>query len=207
MRRFARSSILADKRGAHIVEFAVIAPVFFTILFAGFDWGHTLYAQSILQGAVNKSARDSTLETGSATARQAALDARVLDQVSALNKDISTTNPNARITFDRKFFRTFTNAAAPSSETFTDTDGNGSCNAGEPYVDQNNNGIFDVTGIAAGQGGTNDAVIYTVTVTYPRLFPMAGLLGWPNDVTLRSSTVLANQPYGTRGAPVTRNCL
>ena len=62
-----------DREGTSIVEFAVISPVMFTLLFGGFDFGHTLYMQSVLQGAINKAARDSALETGTVEEVQAAV--------------------------------------------------------------------------------------------------------------------------------------
>ena len=40
-----------DERGATIVEFAIVAPVFLTLLLGIFDFGHAIYAQSVLQGA------------------------------------------------------------------------------------------------------------------------------------------------------------
>ena len=39
-------------------------------------------------------------------------------------------------------------------------------------------------------------MLYTVTVSYPRAFPVMGLLGFSETVTARSRTVLRNQPYG-----------
>ena len=60
-----------------------------------------------------------------------------------------------------------------------------------------------------GQGGAKDVAIVTVTVTYDRLFPMANLIGLPEQVTVAANTVLANQPYaeqGTYAAAQTRNC-
>ena len=61
-----------DREGTSIVEFAVISPVMFTLLFGGFDFGHTLYMQSVLQGAINKAAREAVV----AAWRQASLSRR-----------------------------------------------------------------------------------------------------------------------------------
>lgn len=189
----------SDQRGTSIVEFAVISPVMFTLLLGGFDFGHSLYMRSVLQGAVNKAARDSSLETGTVAQVQAAVDQKVTDQVLELHN-------GANIAFSRSYFRTFTDAAFPESEVWQDTDGDGDCNNGEIYIDENNNSSFDSDGIADGQGYTRDAVKYTATVTYDRLFPMAGLLGLDDNVQLTASTVIANQPYGQRAAAINRNC-
>ncbi len=49
-----------------------------------------------------------------------------------------------------------------------------------------------------GQGGAQDVVVIKVRVQFPRLFPVAALIGLPNDVTIDSNSILANQPYGTQ---------
>jgi len=56
-------------------------------------------------------------------------------------------------------------------------------------------------------GSARDAVLYSVTVSYPRAFPIMKLLGFSPTVTTRSRTVLRNQPYGpqNRAMPV-GNC-
>ena len=52
-------------------------------------------------------------------------------------------------------------------------------------------------------------VLYTVIVSYPRMFPIARLIpGQTDTFTMRSQTVLRNQPFGLqRGdSPATGNC-
>src|SRR3546814_1678686 len=63
-----------DASGNTIVEFAFVGPVLVLLLMGTLDVGHTLYMQAVLQGVMQKAARDSALESGSATAQQAALD-------------------------------------------------------------------------------------------------------------------------------------
>ena len=57
-----------------------------------------------------------------------------------------------------------------------------------------------------GQGGADDAVLYTVSVKYKRLFPMAKMFGWSSDLTVKASTVLRNQPYGEQATPNYAKC-
>jgi hypothetical protein len=194
--------LLKNSEGTSIVKFAVISPVMFTLLFGGFDFGHTLYMQSVLQGAINKAARDSALETGTVAEVQAAVDQTVIDQVTAVHRTAEFDNDS----FSRSYFRTFTDAAFPESEVWDDTNSNGECDNDENYIDENNNSDFDADGIADGQGYTRDAVKYSATISYDRLFPLAGLLGVSNRVELTASTVIANQPYGQKAAAITRKC-
>ena len=40
--------------------------------------------------------------------------------------------------------------------------------------------------------------MYTIAVTYPRIFPVFKLIGMSNAVTLNGSTTLKNQPWATQ---------
>lgn len=203
VRRFRRLAHLnRDTRGATIVEFAIIAPVMGLILLAGFDIAHTLYARAVLQGVVQKAGRDSALETGANVLTQAALDARVTGQAKALQN-------NSAVMITRRYFRTFSEAAAANAETWTDTNSNGTCDEGEPYEDANHNAVWDPDGGNSGQGGAKDAVLYTVTMTYPRMFPAYRMIGGNPNSVIRAVTILRNQPYDTQqtyAGPTVRNC-
>lgn len=196
-------SLRADERGAALVEFAIVAPVLSLLLVGGFDIAHILYTRSALQGIVQKTARDSGLESSTATATQAAIDAKVTRQIKALAN-------NATITFSRRYYRTFSEAAAAQAEPWTDTNGNGTCNNGEPYTDENNNGVWDADGGDDGQGGAKDKTVYTVQISYPHMFPLWKFIGGSNTVKLSASTVLMNQPYTDQGSytvtTTIRNC-
>lgn len=191
-----------DTRGATIIEFAMIAPVMTLILLGGSDIAHTLYMSSAVQGVVQKTARDATLEGGSTAATQTKLDSRVKLQIKALAN-------NADIKITRRYYRTFSEAAAAKAEIWTDTNKNKICDEGEPYEDANLNNIWDADGGNAGQGGAKDAVVYTVEVSYPRFFPLYSLFGSSNTTTVKGVTVLRNQPFGDQesyGAMKVRNC-
>lgn len=201
-------AILRDRRGGAAIEFSIVAPVLCLLLVAAFDTAHTLYARATLQGIVQKAARDATLESASDTASQAALDDKVKAQVRALAN-------NATFLATRRYYRTFQTAAAAQAESWTDTNGNGKCDGphgatpGEPYIDANNNGAWDKDGGNSGQGGAKDRTVYTVTITYPRMFPLWKFIGVSSTTKLTASTVLINQPYadqGSYGTPTSRNC-
>jgi len=195
-------ALLDDRRGATLVEFAMVAPVMGLVLLGGFDVGHTLYMRATLQGALQKAARDSSLESGAVETQQENLDKKVIAQARALAN-------NADISIKRRYYRTFEEAAAAKAEIWTDVNGDGRCDAGEPYQDANLNGNWDADGGDGGQGGAKDATLYTVTVTYPRFFPLYQFIGGSNTTKVSASTVLRNQPYadqGSYGAAASRNC-
>ena len=203
--RFLRR-LRRDRRGATVVEFAIVAPVMGMVLLGAFDVSHTLYMRGVLQGIVQKVARDSTLEDSAEAGVQTTLDNRVKAQVKALAN-------NATVNITRRYYRTFSQASAAKAETFTDSSSgiykNGTCDHGEPYEDANRNGTWDKDGGNAGQGGAKDAVLYTVEVSYPRFFPIYKFIGGSTTTKITGSTVLKNQPYGDQGtyaAMQVRNC-
>lgn len=174
----------ADRRGAALVEFAIVAPVMMMLLLGLGDLLYQQYAQSILDGVVQKAGRDSTIEASNT----ATVDANVTNMVKTIAK-------NATFVMTRKSYDTFT-AVAP--EPFTDSNGNGVRNVGECYTDMNDNKRWDADPGVTGQGGASDVTLYTVTVTYPHIFPVMGLLGWPSTQTISAKTLLKNQPYAVQ---------
>ncbi|AMO71570.1 TadE/TadG family type IV pilus assembly protein [Sphingorhabdus sp. M41] len=181
-----------DDVGAALVEFALVAPVLILLIMGMLDIGHRIYATAILQGSIQKAARDASLDDGAANA--SAID----DRVKTLMLPVIQEEPISNFDFERRNYSDFSDIAKP--EDFTDTNNDGECNDGEPYDDLNGNDSWDADRGAAGQGNAKDAVLYTVTVTYPRLFPMAEMIGLPQDEVIEASTVLRNQPFGEQSA-------
>jgi Flp pilus assembly protein TadG len=192
------ATIVRSDEGATVVEFGMVAPVLLLAIMGLFDMSHNIYTSAIVQGAIQKVARDSSIE--GADGISATLDSRVAAAVHGIA-------PQAKLTFDRKAYTTFSDVGQP--EDFTDVNGDGTCGGGEPFEDANGNGAWDSDRGTTGQGGARDAVLYTVTVDYPRLFPMARLAGFSDQVTTTSRTVLRNQPYGAQNtdAPTVGKCV
>jgi Flp pilus assembly protein TadG len=192
-------SLLRDTGGVTAVEFALIAPALFIVLFGLFDLGYNMYTAEMLNGAIQKAARDSTIQ--GAGDNSATLDAIVTRAVKAVA-------PSASLTFSRKSYSNFTGVGRP--EDWDDVNANGICDAGETFEDANHNGTWDRDVGQTGFGSARDAVLYTVTVTYARAFPLAAFIpGQTRTLTMSSTTVLRNQPYGQQNAnaaPTTGTC-
>lgn len=187
-----------NEEGATIVEFALIMPALMVVLMGLFDLAYNMYTAQMLQGAIQQAARDSTIE--GAAGQTAALDGIVTDAVQ-------TIAPGATLSFSRKSYTSFSETARP--EDYDDINGNGSCDNGEPYEDANGNGTWDTDPGKAGLGGGRDAVLYTVDVSYDRMFPIFAFIpGQTKQFNMSASTVLRNQPYGAQSvtAPTTGNC-
>jgi len=171
--------------GATIVEFALVVPLFLTVVFGIFDIGLNLYANSVLQGAMQRVGRDFSMEA--ATSNRARLESFVRSQVSMVA-------PGAQVTFTRRSYFDF--ADIGQAETFDDINANNRCDSNEPFEDVNGNNTWDAErGRDNDIGGARDAVMLTAEVRHRRLFPLHALIGVSDQVVMRASTVLRNQPY------------
>lgn len=208
MKSRSLTNLRYDEDGIAAVEFGLIGSVFLVMLLGGMDLAHTLYMKTVLEGALQEAGRRSALQSGTSLSQQAALDAQVISQVKNLNR-------GATVVPTRRFYKSFDAANKKLHERDINTsnpakENDGVCEVGaETYLDVNNNGNYDVDGGDNGQGGAQDTVIYSVRVSYPRMFPMAGLLGISNTIDLKASTVMQNQPYSAQsqyGPATTRDC-
>ncbi|MCA0211133.1 MAG: pilus assembly protein [Proteobacteria bacterium] len=181
------------QRGTAITEFALTAPLFLLLLMGIFDYSWQFYARQVLQGAVAKAARDSTLEGNAAS--QTALDDKVRTAVKNVFGD-------ATVTFTRQTYDSFDAVGKP--EPFKDKNGNNSYDAGECFEDINANGSWDADRGRSGNGGADDVVLYTASMEFNRILPVWKMLGQPQMTILKQSTVLRNQPYnaGANANPV-----
>lgn len=187
----------ADRRGSPTAEFAMLLPVMLVLLMGLGELAYTAYVRAILTGAMQKAARDSGIQGNDQ--QTAAIDAKVATAVRAIAAA-------ATFSSSRKSYAQY-GYIAP--EPFTDINHNGICDAGEPYFDINNNGAWDADPGASGQGGASDATVYTMVATFPRLFPVAKIVGMSGTATLTSTVILKNQPYASQTgttAPPTKNC-
>ena len=173
----------SDKRGVTAIEFAMLAPVLLLLMLGMFDLGHMAYGHAVLNGAVQHAARTSSLETGDTFAA----DAKVVE----ITKPIL---PSAEYQFERVSYEDFDDVGRP--EAWNDSDGDGTCNNDENFVDENGNGIWDEDIGIDGNGGAGDVVVYKVNVSYAPVFAVP-LLAKAGDLrTISATTALKrNQPF------------
>ncbi len=176
-----------DDRGAYLIEFAMVMPTFLVLMLGIFDIGVQMYAKAALSGAVEEAARSSTLESNNVD--QEDVDNRVREMVG-------TVAPYGTLAFERTNYSNFTDVGEP--ENFTDSNGNGTRDPGECFEDANSNGTWNADRGGAGQGGADDVVIYRVTLTYQKLFPLWSFLGMSPEGRQEVTTVLRNQPFTTQ---------
>lgn len=192
------SRLIRNEQGAALVEFAFVAPIFLTMLMAGLDLGYRQYLQSVIAGTVEAVARQSAV--GGMTTAQ--VDTAIVTNVKMI-LPASVRNSSSAITITKKSYDNFSSIGNPEKIT-SDTAPVGTYNVGDCYEDANRNNIFDATGGSTGIGGAEDVIYYQVNVQFPRLFPMAGLLGWNVNQTASVKTIVRNQPYGAQATPPVR---
>lgn len=194
-RRTYLARLIGDTRATAAMEFALTAPLFLLVLMGIFDFSMQLYAKSVLSGAVNRAARDSALEGNNAG--QAAIDAAVTANVKTVFQD-------ATLTYTRLAYDDFSGVNKP--EPLTDSNNNGTRDAGECFTDTNGNGGWDANQGKGGQGGGDEVVLYTAEMQLTRLFPAWKMLGQPQVSRIKAATVLRNQPFNTNGVNNTVIC-
>jgi hypothetical protein len=175
-----------SEQGTTLTEFAVLAPTLLLFIMGAMDLSQRAYAQSVLEGAMQKAGRDSGIQGGAETTHE--IDKKVQDMVRKVFKQ-------ATFTSTRKSYSTFSNI---KPERFADNNNNGARDAGECFDDVNGNKSWDVDPGISGQGGADDITVYRMEVSYPRILPMYGLLKWPKNQVISAKTILRNQPYASQ---------
>lgn len=183
--------LLIDRSGVAAIEFGIIAPVMALFMMGIGDLLYGAYTRSIVMGAVQKAGRDATLQQNTSSTSTTAIDT----QVMTLVKKVA---PAATYVSTRENYTSFSNVDKP--EPFVDSNGNGIREVGECYTDVNGNSQWDADMARTGVGGASDIAQYTITVTYPRVFPMARLMGWGANASIVAQTVLKNQPYAAQSS-------
>lgn len=184
--------LIRDRSGAAAMEFGLVAPIMGLFMMGIGDLLYGIYAQSILIGAVQKAGRDATLQQNTTSTATNNIDTAVMTMVRSVA-------PAATYVSTRENYTTFSLVDKP--EPFTDSLTTGTVGVrdpGECYSDINGNGQWDADGSRTGVGGASDVAQYTINVTYPRVFPVAKLLGWGANATMTAQTLLKNQPYAAQ---------
>jgi TadE-like protein len=193
--RLLGGALGCDQHGVSAVEFALVAPMFISVLMATFDLGFGVYTKAVLQGAIEEASRSASLENTQWTS----IETKVKNQILAV---IPSSDPSTDISFtlDPKVYEDYDDLILP--EQFTDTNSNGSREAGECYVDRNSNRRYDTDVGLAGRGGAQDVISIKASVTYKRVFPLWAMTGQSQNQLIEASTFLRNQPFGAQAARV-----
>ena len=181
------------RRGAAIPEFAIVLLPFLILVMGSLDLGYQAYLRASVTGALERAARKAAV--GNQT-RQQVVD-MINTEVRSILPTASKSDPSAVTITPQSYFNF---SAVGGGERITgDTAPVGVYNVGDCYEDRNGNGRYDATGGGGDNLGTADDIIfYTVSVSIPRLFPIARLIGGSANSTAVARTLIRNQPYGAQ---------
>jgi len=174
-----------DREGVSTIEFTLIAPVFLMLIMGIFDVGQMGYGLSVLNGAVQKAARDSSLETANT---------ETADNI--VKKQIIPIFPGGTFHSTRTSYYDFVDIGRP--ERWNDANNDSDCNNNESYVDENGNGRWDDEIGQDGNGGASDVVVYRFTVTYKSAFAIPFMPNQWNERKLTATAIRKNQPFATQ---------
>lgn len=180
-----------DEQGATLMEFGFVAPVMVLMLMAGFESGYTIYLKTVAAGVLESRARAASLEG----ATESQFDSDVRRAMLHIMPQYAREPEN--VTMVKRNYSDYSRIDAPEKIT-TDADSDGILDIGDCWLDEDLNGEFGTNEGASGLGGPDDGVFYAVTIEFPRLFPMASMMGMSEDVSITVRTLVINQPYGTQ---------
>lgn len=183
---------LRNNQGATAVEFALVAPVLFLVMFVLVDLGFRQYLASQLQGSMDQAARSVTVGGVNAST-----------VTNFVRQRVRRILPNATVNVTTKSYDDFSDVGKPEP-IVTDTAPLGVFNTGDCFTDLNGNGVWDSDSGATGTGTSDDIVYYSAVVTYPAIMPLGRMLGWPGTETVTASMMMRNQPYATQAQPVVK---
>lgn len=198
-RRRSLNKIVCDARGATLVEFGIIIGPLCVLLLGGLDLGYQSYLRSMLQGALNDVARSGSMEAPEFDCEGDSVQEKIGCVIQTRTDVVAR---NATYTIETKNFYEFSGVGR-SEKLVTDYNNNGVYDAGDCFEDLNENGQYDQDAGREGLGGADDVAFYEVTLTMPRLFPMAGLLGVSDEYNITARSAIRNQPYARQRIPPT----
>jgi hypothetical protein len=172
-------------RGATAIEFALILPALLLFIVGSIEAAIILFIGSSIESAVLEASRYGITGKEFGMSRQDRILQIVADRTYGL-LDMDT------VDMDTLVYDSFENIGKP--EPLTDTNGNGSWDAGESFIDVNGNGVWDEDMGEAGLGGGGAVVVYRLSYPWGVVTPMLQqVLG--QSVTHVSSIALKNEPF------------
>lgn len=192
-----------NRDGATIVEFAIVAPVFFLLMLGIVEFGLIGFSNMALEAATSQVARDASIGKTSSGACTAATDTVGYAQCAIRERT------NGLINHDQIIItaNTVSNGGAATSPDICLTEPptvGGSCPPGTPYEDVNKNNIYDGNLPPMSLGVSGDLVEMRVFYPWKVQVPfMKRFLGGIDQATgertgavmLVSNMVIKNEPF------------
>ena len=167
------------------LEFALVGPMFFTLLVGVFDLGLLLFLTMSVESATLNAARFGA--TGAIP-----LDATREERIRQIVHDqtLGLLNDN-RLNVETVVYASFDEVA--TAEWLVDLNGNGLYDEGELFDDVNGNGVWDGDPGVPGAGDSDAIVVYRVSAEYRSFTPFLTEAFGP--FSIRSAAPVRNEPW------------
>jgi len=193
IRKFAASRFgrfLYKEDASVAVEYAILLPLFITMVIGGLEIGRIYMVNTTLEGAITNSTRiamTGALPAGYAN-RNDYIEAIVLEALSGVG-----VTENVVVTM--KTYDSFTNIG--EEEPYVDVNNNQDYDVGECFTDINDNGDWDADMGAIGVGGEENIMVMMIDVELPFMTGiMNTILNGSDSISLSAATAIRNEPFG-----------
>ncbi|MEN8237311.1 MAG: TadE/TadG family type IV pilus assembly protein [Pseudomonadota bacterium] len=181
---------LKQKEGSAAVEFGIVAPIFLALLIGMYDVGMMLVAHNALDAAASRAGQFGLSGRASpGMTRNEAIEQAAKDAVQAYSGGIL--DPD-KVTISVSAYNDLTAVGKPEP-LINDVDGDGDWDAGDSYLDINNNGQWDADqGKTSSFGLPGQAVRYEINYDWQ---PIYKFFGNKDPIRLRGISPIVNEDF------------
>jgi len=196
LKRFASAkrrltSLGRDQDGVAAMEFAFAAPVVVLLIIGAVEFGWMAFANSVLEGAVREASRRGLAGYAPCDMTREQYITTIIDREMGDFAD-----PEKR-TVSQKVYDNFSTI---DGEPFADENENGIRDASESFTDLNGNAEYDADLGVAGLGNAGAVVIYEITYQLDNLSSwFAKKMGSEEGITISASATVRNEPAAIDG--------
>lgn len=187
-RRNILSRFGRDNSGITTVEFAFVLPILLFFIFGILEFSMVFMAANVLENAAN---------TGTRTGKTGYVDTNISREQTirnTINQRLSGFLDPAKIGIVTRVYKAFGDIGKP--EPFVDRNNNGVYDAGETYTDVNSNGHWDADMGTTGLGVAGEIVVYEISYPWQVMTPfLSQILSDNGLINLTSHIVVRNEPY------------
>jgi hypothetical protein len=177
--------------GAAALEFALAAPLVFTITIGTIEMGLVMFTWTLMEGSVREASRFGITGTMPESGRSR------LEEIRNIVEDLSVGMIDMeKAEIDVRAYPTFEDVGKPEPIAENGTP-NGTLEPGESYSDCNGNGQWDSDrGRDADAGGSGDVVVYRIAYDYPLITPvLTDIIGTDGKLPLTATVIARNEPW------------
>ena len=186
-----------QREGATIIEFAIVAPILFFMIFALLEFGLILFSMVVIESAtatVSRVARTG-FDGGAANREQfirQLIDRKSAGLINASRIIITTDLTSPPDTLVDEPEECCPGGTCPGGVPVPPV---GTCPPGFPFEDRNNNGVYDGVAASLNAGDTGEIVRYRVVYRWPLQFPGSSLFFGGPDFYIESNAFVQNEAF------------